>query len=35
VKSLDEQSGDVDIAAACDSGDKPENQAGSEVEVNG
>lgn len=35
VKSLDEQSGDVDIAAACDSGDEPEKQAGIEVEVNG
>jgi hypothetical protein len=35
VKSLDEQSGDMEIVAACDSGDKPENQAGNEVEVNG
>ena len=35
VKSLDEQSGDVDIAAACDSGDELEKQAGIEVEVNG
>ncbi len=35
VKSLDKQYGDVEIAAACDSGDKPENQAGNEVEVNG
>jgi hypothetical protein len=35
VKSLDEQYVDVEIAAACDSGDEPEKQAGIEVEVNG